>query len=133
VVLLALAPAVAAKTTPGNNGTVKVHDGDSESEAVTRNEPHVSCFFHLHFMFGDDEQSGSWEIRSWPPTGDGTVVAGSGTYDTLGDGEARFPEAGTTTLPSGHYKLFWGGDESKNDKHKTFWVDCEDGGGGGSG
>ena len=129
VLALTLAPAVGAKDTPGNNGTVKVHDGDTESEPVTQNDPHVGCFFHLHFMFADAQQSGVWEVRSWPPTGDGTVVAAA-PYDTMGDGEARFPETGATSLPSGHYKLSWGGDVGKSDKHKTFWVDCPNGGGG---
>lgn len=126
VLALTLAPAAGAKDSPGNNGTVKVHDGDAESERVTQNEPKVGCSFHLHFMFGDDQQTGFWEIRSAPPTGDGSVVA-AGPYDTMGDGEARYPEAGTSSLPSGHYKLSWGGDAGKNDKYKTFWVDCEGG------
>lgn len=129
VMLLALAPTVAATDVPGNNGTVKIHDGLAETEPVVQNEPHVGCSFHLHFMFGDDLQSGFWEIRSWPPMGDGAVVMGPLPYNASDNGEARYPDEGATSLPGGHYKLFWDGDTGKNDKHKTFWVDCEDGGG----
>lgn len=126
VLLLALAPAVLAKDAPGNNGTVKIHDGSSEVEPITGNEPHVGCGFHLHFMFGDTDQVGTWEIQSWPPTGDGTVVL-SGTYDASGDGEDRQD----ARLTSGHYKLFWAGDTDKHAKQKVFWVVCDDNGGGG--
>jgi hypothetical protein len=129
LLVFAFAPAVAAKAGPGNNGTVKIHDGAGESEPVTQNEPHVGCSFHLHFLFGDGLQAGSWEIQSWPPTGDRTTVMGPLPYAASADGEDRYPDSGAISLPSGHYKLFWDGDSGKNDKHKTFWVDCEDGGG----
>jgi len=111
---------------PGNNGTVKIHEGGTEDEPIVANEPHV-CTFHLHFFFGDDVQAGDWEIQSWPPTGDGTVVL-SGSYDATG-GEDRVPdEPGTFSLPNGHYKLFWDGAVNPGGqleiKHKVFWVDC---------
>jgi hypothetical protein len=125
LVLLA-ATGVAAKDNPGNNGTVKIHDGAGEPSPEVRNEPHV-CTFHLHFFFGDDQQSGTWEIQEWSPGDKGTVrmPAGStGRYDTQGDGEDRQPPTGAYSLPDGHYKLFWDGDTGKNDKHKVFWVDC---------
>lgn len=110
---------------PGNNGTVKIHDGAGEPASETRNEPHV-CTFHLHFFFADPEQSGTWEIRKWAPGPKGAVVL-SGAYDTAGDGEDRQPEQGAYELPNGHYKLFWDGDldTGKHDKMKVFWVDCE--------
>jgi hypothetical protein len=127
VLMLAFAPGALAKDAPGNNGTVKIHSA-GEAETTMRNEPHVGCDFHMDFFFGDSDQTGIWEIQSWPPTGDGTVVA-SGTYDATGDGQDRE----SASLPGGHYKLFWDGDTGKNDKHKTFWVDCPDGGGGGGG
>jgi hypothetical protein len=115
---------VAANDTPGNNGTVKIHEGATETEPGPQNEPHV-CTFHLHFFFADPEQAGTWEIQEWAPGDKGTVVLW-GTYDTMGDGEDREPDAGTYTLPDGHYKLFWDGDldTAKHDKHKVFWVDC---------
>ena len=110
---------------PGNNGTVKIHDGAGEPASETRNEPHV-CTFHLHFFFADPEQCGTWEIQKWSPGPKGTVVL-SGTYDTFGDGEDRQPEQGEYSLPDGHYKLFWDGDldTHKHDKMKVFWVECE--------
>jgi hypothetical protein len=110
--------------TPGNNGTVKIHEGATETEPGPQNEPHV-CTFHLHFFFADPVQAGTWEIQEWSPGDKGTVVL-DGTYDTEGDGEDRQPAEGTYSLPDGHYKLFWDGDldTDKHDKHKVFWVDC---------
>jgi len=125
VALLAPASTALSNDTPGNNGTVKIHEGAGETEpGEVRNEPHV-CTFHLHFYFSDPEQAGTWEIQEWAPDDKGTVVL-SGTYDTQGDGEDRQPEAGVYTLPDGHYKLFWDGDldTQKHDKMKVFWVDC---------
>ena len=109
---------------PGNNGTVKIHDGADEPSAEVRNEPHV-CTFHLHFFFADAGDSGTWEIQEWSPGDKGTVVL-SGTYLTDANGEDRDPDAGTYSLPDGHYKLFWDGDldTNKHDKMKVFWVDC---------
>ena len=118
----ALSASVALAAPPGNNGTVKIHDGATDSEPIIKNEPHV-CTFHLHFFFADPFQSGDWWIRSWPPTGDGSLVM-SGSYDTNSDGEDRWPDPGDTALPIGHYKLFWTGDEDKLIKHKTFWTTC---------
>jgi hypothetical protein len=138
--LLALAATTAlagppAGGPPGNNGTVKIHDGAGEPSAEVKNQPHV-CTFHLHFYFADPEQAGTWEIREWAP-GDKGRLALSGTYDTMGDGVDREPDAGVYQLPNGHYKLFWDGDldTAKHDKQKVFWVDCESGGptGGGGG
>jgi hypothetical protein len=120
------APAALANDTPGNNGTVKIHEGAGENDpGEVRNEPHV-CTFHLHFFFADPEQAGTWEIQQWAPTGEKGTVVLSGTYDTAGDGEDRQPAEGVYTLPDGHYKLFWDGDldTDKHDKMKVFWVDC---------
>jgi hypothetical protein len=121
-----LGPIVLANDTPGNNATVKIHDGNTENDpGEVRNEPHV-CTFHLHFYFADPVQAGTWEIQEWAPTGQKGSVALSGTYDTAGDGEDRQPADGVYTLPDGHYKLFWDGDldTGKHDKMKVFWVDC---------
>jgi hypothetical protein len=109
---------------PGNNGTVKIHEGAGEPASETRNEPHV-CTFHLHFFFADAGDSGTWEIQEWSPGDKGTVVL-TGEYTTDENGEDRDPDAGAYSLPDGHYKLFWDGDleTNKHDKHKVFWVDC---------
>ena len=123
--LVPVSPAL-SNDTLGNNGTVKIHEGEGENDpGEVRNEPHV-CTFHLHFYFSDPEQAGTWEIQEWSPGDKGTVVL-SGTYDTQGDGEDREPDQGVYTLEPGHYKLFWDGDldTEKHDKMKVFWVDCE--------
>ena len=123
--LTALAAPALAKNAPGNNGTVKIHDGETDNEPIVNNEPHV-CTFHLHFFFGDEVQSGNWWIKSWPPTGDGTTVL-SGSYDATA-GEDIQPDSGVYSLPNGHYKLFWEGAANPggklNIKHKVFWTDC---------
>jgi hypothetical protein len=109
---------------PGNNGTVKIHDGNTENEPVISNEPQV-CTFHVHFFFADAGQSGDWWIQSWPPTGNGTTVL-SGSYLTGATGEYRTPASPNVySLADGHYKLFWQGDEEELAKHKVFWVACQ--------
>ncbi len=120
-----VSPGTVLGEVPGNNGTVKIHEGGTETEPIVRNEPHV-CTFHLHFFFADPFDAGTWEIQEWSPGDMGTVVL-DGTYDTNGDGEDRDPaEPGVHELEDGHYKLFWDGDldTEKHDKHKVFWVDC---------
>lgn len=126
---LALSASVAVAA-PGNDGTVKIHDGSGEPAPEIKNEPHVGCPFHLHFFFADGGQSGDWWIESWPPTGDMTAVI-TGTYTTDSNGEAWI---GPLSLDPGHYKLFWDGDTTPGGqtplKHKAFWVTepCEEGG-----
>src|SRR6266540_554938 len=85
----------------GDNGTVKIH---RSSTPVTdrRDEPHV-CTFYLDAFGFDPGQSVSWQIKSWPPTGDRTVAdQGTLTLDSSGDGRTS-----DQALPDGHYKLFW--------------------------
>ena len=104
----------------GNNGTVKVHAGATDSERIVNEESHV-CTFHLHFFFADANQQGDWEIDQASPTG----VAPSGvfgSYITGANGEYQTVEYG---LPIGHYALVWEGRNDQNIKHKTFWVTCE--------
>ena len=103
----------------GDNGTVKIHNS---STPVTdrRDEPHV-CVFYLDAFGFDPGQSVSWQIRSWPPTGD-RAVAGQGTLtlDSAGDGRTS-----DQALPNGHYKLFWTfTGEHGAAKQKVFWVSC---------
>jgi len=110
---------LAAAAPSGDNGTVKIHNSTTP---VTdpRNEPHV-CVFYLDAFGFDPGQSVSWTIKSWPPTGNRTVVA-SGTLilDSQGNGHT-----GNMTLPNGHYKLFWTfAGENGSAKHKVFWVAC---------
>jgi hypothetical protein len=104
----------------GDNGTVKIHDSTTPVTDM-RNEPHV-CVFYLDAFGFDPGQSVSWSIKSWPPTGDRTVVAsGTLTLDSQGNGRTD-----DMTLPDGHYKLFWNFTaENGSAKHKMFWVSCE--------
>jgi hypothetical protein len=114
---------------PGNNGTVKIHEGAGEPAPETRNEPQV-CTFHVHALFFDPGQKLAFTVTSWPPTGDRTVVrTGAITVDDTGEGRT----AGEYALPDGHYRLTvdTGNGTPTQDKHKMFWVRCENGGGGG--
>jgi hypothetical protein len=103
----------------GDNGTVKIH---RSATPVTdrRNEPHV-CVFYLDAFGFDSGQSVSWQIKSWPPTGDRSVVS-SGVLALDSDG-AGF--TGGMTLANGHYKLYWNfTGEHGFAKQKVFWVAC---------
>ena len=109
----------AAAASKGDNGTVKIH---RSTTPVTdpRNEPHV-CIFYLDAFGFDPGQSVSWQIKSWPPTGDRSVVS-SGTLalDSNGGGFT-----GDMTLSNGHYKLYWNfTGEHGRAKQKVFWVAC---------
>lgn len=122
VALLAPTTSSVLAAAPGNNGTVKIEDSVNPKPEPA-NDPHV-CQFDIKFFFSDAGQTGDWHIQSWPPTGDKTTVL-EGTYDTNGQGFDRQPASGYYSLPDGHYKLFWKGDEEKLWKHKVFWVECE--------
>lgn len=109
---------------PGNNGTVKIHDGAGEPSPEPQNEPHV-CTFHVHALHFDSGQVLTFTVQSWEPTGDRSVVlTGSITADATGAG--RSPETGAYGLPDGHYRLTvdTGNGTSTQDKHKMFWVRC---------
>jgi hypothetical protein len=108
----------------GNNGTVKIHEGAGEPSPVTKDETHV-CTFHVHALFFDAGQTVTFEIKSWQPTGDRSVVL-SGTIKTDASGEGRSPEEGAYTLDEGHYRLIvdTGNGNPTEDKHKEFWVKC---------
>jgi hypothetical protein len=104
----------------GNNGTVKVHAGATDSERIINEESHV-CTFHLHFFFADAGQEGDWQIDEASPTGSAQAVV-SGSYVSGSNGEAQTVEYG---LHIGHYDLVWQGRNDQNIKHKTFWVTCD--------
>jgi hypothetical protein len=109
---------------PGNNGTVKIHDGAGEPSPEPRNEPHV-CTFHVHALHFDSGQVLTFTVQSWEPTGDRSVVlTGSITADARGQG--RDPATTAYGLPDGHYRLTvdTGNGTSTQDKHKMFWVQC---------
>ena len=117
--IVSIGPALAAPGN-GNSGTVKIHDASTSLEAGSvANEPWV-CQFFVGF-YSEDNEAGSWQIVSWPPTGDGSVAA-SGAYATSGDGADA---TAVLSLANGHYRLQWTPDGA-NEKHKTFWVACEE-------
>jgi hypothetical protein len=119
--LLSIAPVLAAKggsSSNANSGTIKIHDATTDQEtAENDNDPHV-CSFWVGFHATDPYEAGSWQLLSWAPTGDGSIVD-SGDYDTTGDGDDA---TGVLNPAPGHYRFDWqpvGG----NAKHKTLWVD----------
>ncbi|MEU0073146.1 LPXTG cell wall anchor domain-containing protein [Streptomyces sp. NPDC006332] len=124
-----LAHATPVSAVPGDNGTVKIHDATT-GEELRKNEPHV-CSFYLDAFGFDAVQEVDWHIEAWAPTADvkgETVKSGEIALDP--DGHGRTDDM---SLPDGHYKLFWNFDgENGAAKHKVFWSDCEDDGGGGS-
>ncbi|MGW3359473.1 LPXTG cell wall anchor domain-containing protein [Streptomyces bungoensis] len=123
-VALLCAPAAHAAP-PGDNGTVKIHDART-GEELRRNEPHV-CAFYLDAFGFDGGQKVDWHIDAWAPTKGGTVKSGVLALDAEGHGRTD-----DLTLPDGHYKLFWNFEGEKGAaKHKVFWSDCENSGGGG--
>ncbi|MEU6773324.1 hypothetical protein [Streptomyces sp. NPDC046759] len=124
---LFLAPAAHAAP-PGDNGDVKIHKSTTDA-ADERNEPHV-CSFYIDAFHFDGGQQVDWHIEVWAPTGGtkGTTVK-SGALSLDADGHGRTQDM---TLPGGHYKLFWNFDGEKGAaKHKVFWSECQDSGGGG--
>lgn len=119
-----LGPAAYA-TTPGDNGTVKIHDATTDEELV-KNEPHV-CEFYLDAFKFDANQQVTWSIVEMPPTGTKGQQAARGTLDLDASGHGRTDDM---KLPDGHYKLIWNFDgENGQAKHKVFWSECEDNGG----
>jgi hypothetical protein len=117
--------ALSHNNAPGNNGTVKIHDGGLEPSPVIKDETHV-CTFHVHFFFADSGQQGSWWIEPWSPGGDKKTTVLSGNYLTDKNGEYRTPASPDAySLPDGHYKLFWEGRNDQNVKHKVFWIKCK--------
>ncbi|MEV0643401.1 LPXTG cell wall anchor domain-containing protein [Streptomyces sp. NPDC050619] len=111
--------------TPGDNGTVKIHDATT-GEELRKNEPHV-CTFYLDAFGFDAVQQVDWHIEAWAPTAEvkgETVKTGAIALDADGHGRTE-----DLSLPDGHYKLFWNFEgENGAAKHKVFWTDCEDDG-----
>jgi hypothetical protein len=115
--VLSMTPAFAARG--GNSGSIKITDATSGQQADDNdNDPHV-CSFWVGFYASEPFESGTWELLSWAPTGDGSVIT-SGTYDTSGDG---LDATATLSPVAGHYRFDWLATGSVNAKHKTLWVD----------
>ncbi|MFF4273841.1 hypothetical protein [Streptomyces sp. NPDC001536] len=113
----------AAPLAPGDNGTVKIHNGplgrmDRTPYGDARDEPKV-CTFYIDAANFDPGQEITWSIVTQPPVANGARLSG-GIVLPDGDGHTR-----DYTLPDGQYKLTWnitGG--SGAGKHKVFKVDC---------
>src|SRR5258705_11856455 len=58
---------------PGNNGTVKIHEGATENEPLRANEPPV-CTFHIHGFNIDARPSEARRISARGPTGARTAT-----------------------------------------------------------
>lgn len=118
-------PVLAQDDPPGNNGTVKIHEGDGESDPLPANDPKV-CTFHVHAFGFDDGQE--LEISIY---GHGGPNAGPDSYsETLEVDEDGNGRTDVIELDEGMYKLDVDtGDEgvpvSAGDKHKVFKVECE--------
>ncbi|MFF7778531.1 LPXTG cell wall anchor domain-containing protein [Streptomyces tanashiensis] len=116
-----LAPTAFAS--PGDNGTVKIHDSKT-GEEVKANEPKV-CEFYLDAFNFDATQKATWHIEAWANNDQdkGTEVKnGAITLDAEGHGRTE-----DMTLADGQYKLFWNFDgEHGKAKHKVFKVECEE-------
>ena len=116
------APNASSSSPPGNNGTIKVHAGDTETEPIVANEPHPGCAFHIHGFNFDAGSTGNWTIVAWPPNGDGITVVASGTWTASAAGEWR---TAVLSLASGHYKAFAKQDGAPGgQKQKMFWIEC---------
>jgi hypothetical protein len=104
---------------PGDNGTVKIHRSGTPVTARA-NQPHV-CGFYLDAFGFDPAQPVTWQIKSWPPTGDRAVVSsGALTLDSSGNGSTS-----DMMLADGHYKLYWNFTGQHGfAKQKVFWVKC---------
>lgn len=131
---------VASADPSGNNGTVKVG-----GEELSGNDPHVGCAFTVDF-FGYDEGDLDADVvlDAHAPTAGGTIATttvfigedpAGGANDL--DASAPFDLTGVFTDPPDaqgyHVRLTVHADGSQGAdvKHKTFWVDCAPGEGGG--
>jgi hypothetical protein len=127
---------------PGNNGTVKVAGGDMSTGG---NDSHVGCAFAVDFYgFDEGDLYADLTIEGQAPTSGGLLwidrvfigedVAGGGT-DLDASAWVDFSAAFAGTPQGVHVKLTVNADGSHgaDTKHKTFWVDCASGEGGGEG
>jgi hypothetical protein len=140
----------AGSNPPGNNGTVKIHDGpeDITLDSNPHNQPHVGCPFTVTFFGFDTGDVAQLTFTAWPPTeGQGrekllTDTVNIGADDNSGGGSpAGLDGAKTYELDFGsiaphekqgfHVKLSVsvtspGSKTPKFNKYKVFWAQpCE--------
>ncbi|MGH2688290.1 MAG: hypothetical protein ACRDKW_05725, partial [Actinomycetota bacterium] len=115
-----------------NRGSIRLSGPD---DAGPGHNPQLACgdiLVRASKLAGAD---GTYEIRSWPPTGDRRVVA-TGTWTApAGDGDVVAVVDGSTLAAAAeaagvpaheqqgrHYRITLS--QEGGAKHKTFWVDC---------
>ena len=117
--VILLAPAGSAG--PQNNrGDVWVDNPGHLGDPGHENDPHLCGLIDIYGN-GLADPSGSFDVVAWPPTGDGSTLVASGTWNydqTLGSNQVI---AGPLSLAEGHYKLTVSQDPSKS---KVFWSTC---------
>jgi hypothetical protein len=121
---------------PGNRGSIRL---SGPGDAGPGHTPHLGCgdiLIRASKLAGDE---GTWEIRSWPPTGDRAIVAtgawegpdgdgdGDGDVVAVVDGATLSAEAAASGIPAHdrqgrHFKITLV--QEPGVKHKSFWVDC---------
>ena len=152
---LTLAQMAGAATNPaGNNGTVKIHDKESDVtlDSNPHNQPHVGCPFTVTFFGFDEGDQAEVVFTAWPPTDNGTETellrdtVDIGEDDNSGGGSpSGFDAAKTYTLDFDgivpheqqgfHVKLQVtvtspNSRTPKFNKYKVFWAQpCESSGG----
>lgn len=130
----------------GNNGTVKVGGVEVDSN---ENQPHLGCTFQIEFYgYDEDAALASYVLEGHPPTGGGFLDAGAvyiggdpaggaNDLDATALVDLRAAVAGIPPQPEqGHHvklTVHADGSQGADVKHKTFWVSCEDNGGGDDG
>jgi hypothetical protein len=132
--------AFAAPNPPGNNGTVKIHETELDSNPW--NQPHVGCPFTVTFFGFDTGDVAQVEFTAWAPTGKGTTLltdtVNIGADDNSGGGSSTgFDGEKTYTLnfdgivpqeqQGFHVKLQVtvtspGSKTPKFNKYKVFWA-----------
>jgi len=124
---------------PGNNGTVKIEEGDATDE-IPENDPHVGCTFKIEFRgYDEGDLNATWTLAAQPPSGDfqdianGSVFIGEDPAGGATDLDAVVMiDASTLALSSlyehpqqgYHLKLTVHAEGSigSDVKHKTFWI-----------
>lgn len=137
-----------ASTIPGNNGTVKIHA--TAGNASPRNQPHVGCNFFVDYYHYDLNDMLSTTFAAHPPSGTGQLgSADAFTITSLGskgfnterpyDLSSYLSGLQYNSQQGYHVKLSVANQSAPGgDKHKVFWINCQQpptggqGGGGGT-
>jgi hypothetical protein len=99
-----------------NSGDVWVDNPGQAAGPGHENDPHLCGALDVYGS-GLSASGGTFQIVSWPPTGDGSTIVASGAWTYGGTGNQVI--AGPITLAPGHYKLTV---NQSPVKEKVFWV-----------